>query len=204
MNEKRSFRFWQMGAKFYTPLQEKKFKKIYDEVVELSKKYIRNKSVLEIACGTGQFTYPLAPRSFSWIASDYSPNMIEEAQKHNHTKATFCIQHAMDLRFPDESFDVVYMANALHLMKDPAQVLSQAHRVLKGAGLLIVPTFVYEKGVNLVRLKCMETVGLEIVSEWSTATLCDFISQHGFKVIDCEVISESKMVEAFVVAKKIC
>ena len=204
MNEKRSFQFWQLGAKFYTGMQEKKFQTIYDEVVEVSKKYIRNKDVLEIACGTGQFTLPLAPMSHSWIASDYSPKMVEVADARCHGVAQFCIENAACLNFEDASFDVVFLANALHLMSEPEKVMREVFRVLRPDGLFIVPTFVFEEGVNLFRLKCMEMVGLEIVSQWSAYDLMEFVNQNGFRVIDSGVIEDHKMVEAFVVGKKIC
>ena len=56
------------------------------------------------------------------------------------------IQDATKLTYESENFDVVVIANALHIMPNPDLALWEIHRVLKKDGILFAPTFVYEKG----------------------------------------------------------
>lgn len=57
---------------------------IYEKICDRLEVYIDSeKSVLELACGTGQITFSLANKSHIWVATDYSENMIKEAEKRN-------------------------------------------------------------------------------------------------------------------------
>lgn len=47
----------------------------------------RDKKVLELACGTGQITFRMADKAAIWIATDYSENMVKEAEKRNLSRA---------------------------------------------------------------------------------------------------------------------
>ena len=61
--------------------------------------------------------------------------MIEKAKKnYNSTKLHFSVQDARTLPYADQSFDVVIIANALHIMPEPEKALSEIKRVLKDDG----------------------------------------------------------------------
>ncbi|WP_315675519.1 class I SAM-dependent methyltransferase [Clostridium sp. 19966] len=56
-------KFWEKVAKLYTPMQERKSAKLYHELCEIiSKSLDKNTQVLELACGTGQLTFPLCKK----------------------------------------------------------------------------------------------------------------------------------------------
>jgi ubiquinone/menaquinone biosynthesis C-methylase UbiE len=69
-------------------------------------------------------------------ATDSSPDMVkvalELAERYN-VKIEGRVMNAMEIDFPNESFDVVYAANLLHHV-DPEIVLHEIHRVLKEGG----------------------------------------------------------------------
>lgn len=44
--------------------------------------------------------------------------------------------NAMEIEFPDNTFDIVYSANLLHHLPDPLKALHEIHRVLKPGGKL--------------------------------------------------------------------
>ena len=55
---------------------------------------------------------------------------------------SFEVADAINLPYADGSFDVVIIANALHVMENPEQALSEINRVLRSNGILIAPNFV--------------------------------------------------------------
>lgn len=72
--------FWERMARIYTAFMSKN-NTAYEQICKLSEQYIDSeKSVLELACGAGQITFLMAGKSGSWEATDYSENMIIEAE----------------------------------------------------------------------------------------------------------------------------
>ena len=139
--------FWERMARIYTAFMSKN-DTAYRQICKLSEQYIDSeKSVLELACGTGQITFLMAGKSGSWEAKDYSENMIIEAEKRNQgehkcEQLRFCVQDATNLTYEDEKFDVVVIANALHIMPQPEKALKEIHRVLKKTEFcLLLPLF---------------------------------------------------------------
>jgi ubiquinone/menaquinone biosynthesis C-methylase UbiE len=51
-------------------------------------------------------------------------------------RPAFRLMSAMDLEFPDNSFDVIYHSLLLHWTPDPAQAIQEMVRVLKPGGLV--------------------------------------------------------------------
>lgn len=102
-----------------------KNEKAYDAMGKELERYIDSeKQVLELACGTGQITFLMADKALEWTATDYSKNMVNEAlkrkaQEHPECKAEFETADATKLTYQNEQFDVVVIANALHIMPDP-------------------------------------------------------------------------------------
>ena len=72
--------YWQKMAGFYTPFM-KNNKKMYEAICrEVEPILNRKMTVLELACGTGQLSFPLAPKTAHWEATDFSEQMIAEAK----------------------------------------------------------------------------------------------------------------------------
>ena len=66
--------------------------------------------------------------------------MICEALKGTYPKQLkFEVADATCLPYENNSFDVVIIANALHVMPEPQKALKEIDRVLKDGGLLIAP-----------------------------------------------------------------
>ena len=193
--------FWEKCAKFYGPIQERSNRKLYHELAQSCESFVEDVSVLEIACGTGQLTAPLAPLAQSWIATDFSERMVSETSK-NCPNIQTEIQDVTCLTYPDESFDLVLIGNALHIMPDPQTALREIKRVLKPGGILLAPTFVYEGKVNRIRMALTTAVGFKSFYEWTLGEFTDCIREPGFIVIYEELIPGDPLPEAFVAAKK--
>ena len=136
----------------YAPIYEKAMRmdqKYYAYMYKRISRRVVDKEVLEIATGPGLLAKHVAQVSKRMIATDYSEGMICEALKGNYPKQLkFEVADATCLPYENNSFDVVIIANALHVMPEPQKALKEIDRVLKDGGLLIAPNFVgHKKGV---------------------------------------------------------
>ena len=184
-------KFWQRYAPIYSLLMRGEYKS-YDEIC--AKVYIylkKDMNVLELACGTGMFTFRLADKVKSWEATDFAENMVKEAEisykKHGSEIAglSFSLQDATNLPYEDESFDAVMIANALHIMPEPEKALSEIRRVLKKDGLLYAPTFVHGEGTAFAfRTGLIELFGFKAYIKPTNEEFAQFIGQQGFRVME--------------------
>ena len=100
-------------------------------------------NILDVATGGGEFIYSLEKSFNSFktiIGVDISEKAIEFANKkfEDNNKIEFQIKDALNLDFPDESFDIITISNSLHHFNDPKKVISEMFRVLKKGGFLII------------------------------------------------------------------
>ena len=196
-------RFWDRCARFYTAIQQRSNHKLYGELNRMCMSMLtKDMSVLELACGSGQFTYALCDLAKDWEATDFSEAMILEAQK-KPCSAHFSVQDATCLPYENRHFDLVLMGNALHIMPNPRKALSEVHRVLKGGGIFLCPTFVYEGKVNGLRMKLTEMVGFHTFHKWGSDALCSFVEENKFRCISCELVPGDPLPVAFAVFRKI-
>lgn len=203
MKDRTNKSFWQSYSKVYTQVMSAN-NKTYDAVCKELSKYIdKNKNVLELACGTGQLSFRMAGKAGTWIATDYSDNMIKEAQKRNvDGKVSFAVADATNLTYKDESFDAVVIANALHIMPDPDKALAEIRRVLKKDGILFCPTFVYKSKKSNLIIKVMEKLGFKSYNKWTVEEFTEYVKSKSFKLINTSVIKAIPLLECVWVGKK--
>ena len=68
MKDKANKGYWQRLAKIYAPLMESD-KKFYNAICGYIRDYLKSDmNVLELACGTGQLSFPLSDCTNSWTA----------------------------------------------------------------------------------------------------------------------------------------
>ena len=100
-------------------------------------------NVLDLACGTGDFTAALLQRlpDASVTCVDLTPEMLALARQKlaGASGVTFCTGDAQDLAaFTDATFDLVVCAFGFRNFPDKEKALAACHRVLKPAGRLVV------------------------------------------------------------------
>ena len=116
----------------------------YDEMYELIRPVVKAKTVLELATGTGLIAKHIVNAAAHIEATDASAEMIAEAKRDNRSaKLHFSVQDMFRLPYAEESFDVVIVSNALHIVPQPEKALQEIKRVLKDDGVLIAPTFTH-------------------------------------------------------------
>jgi SAM-dependent methyltransferase len=95
--------------------------------------------VLDIACGTGNVTIPLARRGARATGLDMMPHLLEEARARAAREGLpirFDEGFAETLPYPDGSFDVLVSMFGVMFSPLPATVVSEMARVLRPGGRL--------------------------------------------------------------------
>ena len=90
-------------------------------------------SLLDVGCGNGYFTVPLA-RKWSVTALDLSRRMLRLNPHRSSVSAS-----AYRLPFRDGEFDVVFSSNMVYYLADPTLALGEMVRVAAGSIVVIVP-----------------------------------------------------------------
>jgi SAM-dependent methyltransferase len=94
---------------------------------------LSRKSILDVGCGNGFFTYYFSKRAYS-VGIDYSRHMI------SINPCDLLIQgSALALPFKTNSFDLVFCSNLLHHVKDPETVVREMKRISKKFVVLSEP-----------------------------------------------------------------
>jgi len=114
---------------------------LFDDVFALDGNEPSRANVLEIGCGTGQATLPLARRGCNVVCVEMGPNLAQVARG---KLAQFPRVEIVNARFEDwdagsAAFDVVFAANSWHWL-DPGSRYSQAVRLLRPGGALAFTT----------------------------------------------------------------
>jgi SAM-dependent methyltransferase len=97
----------------------------------------RGARVLELGCGTGEFTRRVAPEGARLVALDLSADLLAKARARVLSGARFLRGDAQRLPFRAGAFDVVYGCSILHHL-DVETALGEARRVLRPGGQLVV------------------------------------------------------------------
>ena len=187
-------KFWQRFAKLYSPFMERGNSQVYEQIsIEVKPWLSKEMTVLELACGSGQLSFRLAPNAKHWEATDFSENMIAEAKKNARPgNLFFSVKDATDLPYADESFDAVMIANALHIMPEPDKAIGEIYRVLKAEGALFAPTFVHGEGSGYhLRMKFMNLIGFKTYSKWNADEFASYIQKRRFMVQKCRVFGSA-------------
>jgi SAM-dependent methyltransferase len=107
---------------------------------QFASSYCAGKEVLEVACGTGQGLGYLARTAKRVVGGDYDGNIVKRAQDHYGDRLPIMRLDAHQLPFPDKSFDVVICFEAIYYLERPDAFVTEAHRVLRDGGVLIIGT----------------------------------------------------------------
>ena len=191
MKERKTF--WDRNAGWYDRFMRKDWA-AYDEMYELIRPVVRHKTALELATGTGLIAKHIVNAAAHIEATDASPEMILEAKRDNRSaKLHFSVQDMFRLPYANQSFDVVIVSNALHIVPQPENALQEIKRVLKDDGVLIAPTFTHAGNSfsGKVRAFFMKRVGFPLHSKWTSEEYLRFLRQNGWAVRKSAVLKAS-------------
>ena len=185
--------FWDRNAGRYDRFMRKD-RAAYDEMYALIRPLVRHKTVLELATGTGLIAKHIVNAAAHIEATDASPEMIAEAKRDNRSaKLHFSVQDMFRLPYANQSFDVVIVSNALHIVPQPEKALQEIKRVLKDDGTLIAPTFTHAGNSFRGKVKAffMKLAGFPLYSRWTSEEYLRFLRQNGWTVRKSVVLKAS-------------
>ena len=96
--------------------------------------------VLELGCGSGNYSKMIAGKVKYLTTTDLAPEMVKEAEEKlsEFDNVVVQIEDCYNTSSNDSLFDAVLMVNLLHIVKGPVVVMKECHRVLKGNGRVVI------------------------------------------------------------------
>ena len=185
--------FWDRNAGLYDRFMRKD-RAVYEKMYELIRPVVKDKTVLELAAGTGLIARHIVNAAAHIEATDASPEMITEARRGNcSAKLHFSVQDMFSLPYAGNSFDVVIVSNALHIVPQPEKSLREIKRVLKDDGVLIAPTFTHAENSlrGMIKAYFMRLAGFPLHSRWTSEEYLSFLRQNGWRVRKSAVLKAS-------------
>ena len=185
--------FWDKNAGRYDHFMRKDAA-AYEQLYELLRPVVRQKTVLELATGTGLIAKHIVRYADHIEATDASQEMIEQAKQGvKSAKLYFSVQDMFHLPYADQSFDVVIVVNALHIVPKPEKALSEIRRVLKDDGVLVAPTFTHADNAFFGKVKAffMRLAGFPLHSKWTSHEYLAFLRENGWTVQKSTVLKAS-------------
>lgn len=107
---------------------------------------VAGKTVLDAGCGTGIFSVIFANHQAAKVTGiDISEGSLSTAralrEKFQLRNAEFKSEDMLQLRYADESFDIVWAWGTVHHTTDPLQAIQELIRVLKTGGSLLLAVY---------------------------------------------------------------
>lgn len=107
---------------------------------------------IDLACGPGTFTRPLAARVRHAIGADLTPAMVEkaraEAARDGITNIEFVCADIYALPFADGAAGIVSCGYAFHHMTDPPRALAEMARILQPGGRVAITDIIVPAGCD--------------------------------------------------------
>jgi ubiquinone/menaquinone biosynthesis C-methylase UbiE len=107
---------------------------------------VKDKRILEIACGRGGFSRLLGSRGALVCGADFSASAVGIAQERLHLepsladRVTYVQADAQNMPFGENSFDIVVSCETIEHVPDPREAVREMYRVCKPGGLLYLTT----------------------------------------------------------------
>ena len=125
------------------------------------------KRVLDIGCGDGTLTHQIAQRAHRVWGVDDSllPLRLAHAEfdrRPSQRRPSLANADARNLPFPSETFDCVVMADVIEHIDAPDSVMSEAHRVLRKGGQVLLTTPRRQGAAPAHEYHCREYTGAEL------------------------------------------
>lgn len=189
------------------------YEEAYKLSIQKSREILKNDDkVLEIGYGTGIISLGIADKVNRVIGVDISPRMIavakDKAEKLAVDNVDFIIRDGYSIDYEKETFDVIFLFNVLHIVKEPASVLNEARRLLKRGGYVISATDCYAEKVTLKNKiyvlvpKLMYKFGvINYFSNFTQKDITNLLLKNSFLIEQDDVLHEAPL-NYYVLAKK--
>lgn len=149
-------------------------------------KISKNDVVLEIGCGVGYQIPTIASRCRFYYGIDFSSNAVKFASNFKTANAKTKVADVSHLPFRKRFFDVVLIIDTLENIYDREKVLSEASRVLKFGGRIVVSVPNVNSLYGLAKKYFLhDSKLLPPVDTWfNSEAITNLIENHGFRITE--------------------
>ena len=152
--------------------------------------------VLEVGVGTG-INLSLYPREAAVTGIDFSSSMLEKARERaarpDAEPVRLLQMDAADLRFADNSFDIVYAHYLISVVPDPVKVAQEMRRVCRPGGRIIFLNHFLSPNLFLSRIERLISPATIHIGFKSDLDLPAFLAQADLKPISIEKVNWPKI-----------
>ena len=119
------------------------------------------KSILDVGCGAGRFTVPLAERGMDVVGIDYSPEMVRLADLYvkarnesggKQLRITHLCCDFLSGFSPEEEFDVTLAIGVLDYIKEPLPFIKKMKDVTRGLMITAFPAYTPQMPIRKIWL----------------------------------------------------
>ena len=148
--------------------------------------YGTSKSLIDLGCGTGRFTVPLAEQlGVPVIGVDPSQKMLREAERHGSaSRIAYRVGSAESIPVDTGSGALIFMSNAIHHVKNLERALREMIRVLQPRGIVFIRNYSRENLESLYYLRCFpEAMRLSRAMIWPRRVYVETFTAAGFALL---------------------
>lgn len=195
MNKKKTIRkqFDLQADKFsnWSITRNTEYMEQYSEFCEI----IENNTLLDIACGTGEYAIFCAQKIKTVCGVDLSSKMIEVAKKNANLlqleNISFKVQDAMELPFASNQFSIVNCKSAFHHFDDYGKNIGEMKRCSKTGGRISVQDIIayehpkindyFERLESLIDISHNKTLSVDFIT--------NLFSENNIQILRTHVVS---------------
>ena len=152
--------------------------------------------VLEVGVGTG-INLSLYPREAVVTGIDFSSSMLEKARERaarpDAPPVRLLQMDAADLKFADDSFDIVYAPYLISVVPDPVKVAQEMRRVCRPGGRIIFLNHFLSPNLILSRAERLISPFTIHIGFKSDLDLPAFVAQADLKPVSIEKVNVPKI-----------
>jgi phosphatidylethanolamine/phosphatidyl-N-methylethanolamine N-methyltransferase len=145
----------------------------------------RGDNVLDVGVGTG-LSLSFFPKYCDVTGIDLSSGMLVQARKKVDEMGLDNIKliemDAMNLRFPDDTFDKVFISHVITVVPDPYKMVDEVRRVCKNGGRVVIINHFRSENKMVAKMEAIITPLSKKIGWRSDLDLNEFIEKSGLKV----------------------
>ncbi|MCX9083035.1 MAG: class I SAM-dependent methyltransferase [Candidatus Methanoperedens sp.] len=169
---------------------------------------------LDLGCGMGNITIPLAILGYRMTGIDISPKNINNAKSRKITvdNPFFLVEDAENFSLGKDNLDFVICSEVLEHLNSPHRALNLINKVLRNNGLLIVTvpngygpySLIADHLRNKVISRISNIKPSEHVKTFSLSNICNLIEEAGFDILKINHSDFISFLPVLVKSKRFC
>jgi phosphatidylethanolamine/phosphatidyl-N-methylethanolamine N-methyltransferase len=142
-------------------------------------------SILDVGVGTG-LSLPVYPDFCNVTGIDLSAQMLgkarNKAEKLGLSNVALQQMDAMNIEFPDNSFDKVFLSHVVSVVPDPSKTINEVKRVCKPGGNIVIVNHFQSPNKVVAKIEDFITPICKRLGWRTDLSLTDLLRESGLRV----------------------